>query len=147
MSDYPSPPDHGDRASIRIFRRIDWIDTDAGGIYHWTTVFRLAEQAEAALFTVLGHADALFGVTPRVAVEMQFVSSLVFNDRVAIDLAVAKVGRSSIVFSIQVSSREGVAASGQLTICVVDPATRKSTELPPDLRAALLGAGPQEPLD
>src|SRR3954464_4920869 len=39
----------GEPARIEITRRIEWIDTDAQGIYHWTTVFRLTEAAEAAL--------------------------------------------------------------------------------------------------
>ena len=40
-----------DPARILLRRRIEWMDTDAAGIYHWTTVFRLAEAAEAALHT------------------------------------------------------------------------------------------------
>jgi acyl-CoA thioesterase FadM len=39
---------------VRLRRRTEWIDTDAAGIYHWTTVFRFAEAAEAALHTALG---------------------------------------------------------------------------------------------
>jgi len=35
--------------------------TDAAGIYHWTTVFRFAEAAEAALHTALGIEQITFG--------------------------------------------------------------------------------------
>jgi acyl-CoA thioesterase FadM len=35
-----------DPARIRIRRRVEWMDTDAAGIYHWSTVIRLTEAAE-----------------------------------------------------------------------------------------------------
>ncbi len=40
-----------DPASVALRRRIEWIDTDAAGIYHYTTTFRLAEVAEAVMHT------------------------------------------------------------------------------------------------
>ena len=43
-----------DPARVLLQRRIEWMDTDAAGIYHWTTAFRLAEAAEAVLHTALG---------------------------------------------------------------------------------------------
>lgn len=134
-------------ASIRIFRRIAWVDTDAAGIYHWNTIFRLAEVAETSLYTALGMAEAMFGVTPRVAVEMRFLHQLKFNDRVAVDLAVDGLGRSSIRYGIRVSCGETVAAEGTLAICVVDPATRRAVEMPADLRRTLAEAGPQVAID
>src|SRR3954447_1744808 len=72
----------GEPASIVIHRRIEWMDTDAAGIYHWTTAFRPAEAAEAALHTALGFAGITFGATPRVNVQANFQRSLKFNDEV-----------------------------------------------------------------
>jgi hypothetical protein len=37
---------------------------------HYTTTFRLAEAAEAAMHTALGIADRTFGATPRLGAEM-----------------------------------------------------------------------------
>jgi hypothetical protein len=34
-------------ARIRIRRRVAWTDTEAAGIYHWSTVVRFAEETEA----------------------------------------------------------------------------------------------------
>src|SRR4051795_9415540 len=85
-----------DPARIVLRRRIEWMDTDAAGIYHWTTVFRLAEAAEAALHTALGIADFTFGATPRVAVEASFARPLRFNDPVKVALAVTALGRTSV---------------------------------------------------
>ena len=76
------------RARVTIVRRVEWMDTDAAGIYHWTTVFRFAEAAEAALHDGLGIAEITFGATPRVAVSAEFERPLRFNDRVEVELAV-----------------------------------------------------------
>ena len=82
-----------DPARVVLRRRIEWMDTDAAGIYHWTTVFRLAEAAEAALHTALGIADFTFGATPRVAVAATFSRPLRFNDPVDVALRVVARGR------------------------------------------------------
>ena len=77
--------------SITIRRRIEWMDTDAAGIYHWTTAFRLGEAAEAELHTRLGIAHLTFGRTPRVAIQAEFRSPLRFNDEVDVELTVERL--------------------------------------------------------
>ena len=64
---------------ITITRRVDWMDTDAAGIYHYTTAFRLAEAAEAALHTDRGIDHITFGATPRVSVAFDFQRPVVFD--------------------------------------------------------------------
>jgi acyl-CoA thioesterase FadM len=130
-------------ASIRILRRIEWIDTDAAGIYHWTTVFRLAESAEAALHTSLGIEDRTFGGTPRVAVTCEFRRSLRFNDLVEVRLEVLDVGRASIRYGFDVQGPDGLAAQGTLTACLVDRQERRAVAWPADLRRLLSEAGEQ----
>src|SRR6201995_3564380 len=93
-------------------RRIEWMDPDAAGIYHWTTVFRLAEAAEAALHTALGIAGFTFGATPRVAVQASFARSLRFNDPVEVELTVAALGRTSVEYRLAIASEAGTAAEG-----------------------------------
>jgi len=115
-----------DPARITIRRRIEWMDTDAAGIYHRTTAFRLAEAAEAALHTALGIADRTFGATPRVAVEASFRRSLRFNDPADVQLAVARIGRSSVHYDLAITGPEGLAVVGRVTTCLIDRATRRS---------------------
>src|SRR5256885_2110361 len=102
-----------DPARVVLRRRIEWMDTDAAGIYHWTTVFRLAEAAEAALHTALGIADFTFGATPRVKVEATFARSLRFNDPVEVNLVVAGIGRTSVEYAMTIDAAEGTAAQGR----------------------------------
>jgi acyl-CoA thioesterase FadM len=126
-----------------IRRRIEWMDTDAAGIYHWTTVFRLAEAAEAALHTALGIADFTFGATPRVAVEARFARSLRFNDPVEVSLTVTRVGRTSVAYALAIDGEAGRAAQGAVTSVLIDRATGRATPWPDEIRAALREGGLQ----
>jgi acyl-CoA thioester hydrolase len=129
-------------AHIRIRRRIEWMDTDAAGIYHWSTVIRLAEAAEAQLHTALGIAAATFGATPRVSAGFDFRRPLRFNDEVIVDLAVEAVGRSSVRYRLILSDGEDrTVAEGQVTTCFIDPSTGRATPWPDALRSALAGGG------
>jgi acyl-CoA thioesterase FadM len=132
-----------DPARVVLRRRIEWMDTDAAGIYHWTTVFRLAEAAEAALHTALGIADFTFGATPRVAVEATFARSLRFNDPVEVSLAVTRVGRSSVAYALAIEGEAGRAAQGTVTSVLIDRASGRAIAWPDDIRAALRGGGLQ----
>jgi acyl-CoA thioesterase FadM len=132
-------------ASIVLRRRIEWIDTDAAGIYHWTTVLRLAEAAEAALHTALGIAEHTFGATPRLGVTLDFRRALRFNDPVQLELRVAELGRSSIRYSLALSGPDGLAAEGSFTACLVDRDSKRATPWPDEIRELLTSAGPQSP--
>jgi len=130
-----------DPARVVIRRRIEWVDTDAAGIYHWTTVFRLAEAAEAALHTALGIPDETFGALPRVAVSASFSRSVRFNDRVEVELAVEAIGRTSLTYRLAIASEGEPVAEGTLTVAFIDRATRRATPWPPSIRERLASAG------
>jgi acyl-CoA thioester hydrolase len=122
---------------ISIRRRIEWMDTDAAGIYHWTTVFRLAEAAEAALHTALGIADRTFGATPRLRATGDFHMPLRFNDVVDVRLEVTRVGRSSLTQTVEVTRDGALAAEAEIVLCLIDRETGRATPWPDDLRSAL----------
>lgn len=132
-------------ARIVLHRRVEWIDTDAAGIYHWTTAFRLAEAAEAAMHTELGIADRTFGVTPRVSVSAEFQRPLVFNDPVEVELAVEAVGRTSVRYALSITGPEGPAMSGQVTACLIDRESRRAIGWPDDIRERLINGGDAAP--
>src|SRR3954467_1472770 len=138
-----------DPARVVLRRRIEWMDTDAAGIYHWTTVFRLAESAEAALPTALGIADFTFGATPRVKVEATFARSLRFNDPVDVELAATALRRTSAEYRRAARRRTWVesrvagrldgatAAEGSVKTVLIDRATGRAVAWPDDVRAKL----------
>jgi acyl-CoA thioesterase FadM len=133
-----------DPARIRIRHRVEWLDTDAAGIYHWTTVGRFAEAAEAALHNALGITEVTFGSMPRLSVAFEFNRPLRFNDEATVDFAVEAVGRSSVRYAIVVRDpQDRIAATGTLTACFVGASLDRSQPWPEHVRAALTGAGAQ----
>jgi acyl-CoA thioesterase FadM len=134
-----------DPARVVLRRRIEWMDTDAAGIYHWTTVFRLAEAAEAALHTALGIAEFTFGATPRVAVQATFARPLRFNDPVDVNLEVAALGRTSVEYAMSIAADSGTAAQGTVKTVLIDRETGRAVAWPDDVRAKLSAGGPQRP--
>lgn len=115
------------------------MDTDAAGIWHWTSAFRHLEAAEHALHEQLGIAAVTFGWSPRVRVEVDFRAPVRFGDDVSTRLEVSDVGRSSISydFSLSVDGRE--VAAGRLVTVIVDDAG--PIEVPVEVRSHLTSAG------
>jgi YbgC/YbaW family acyl-CoA thioester hydrolase len=130
-------------ASITIKRRIEWGDTDAAGIYHWSTALRLAESAEAALHTALGFADRTFGVTPRLHISCDFTKPLRFNDLAEVELRVTEVGRTSQTHEVTIRHEGTEVAKARIVTCFVDRQNGRPTPWPDDIRELLTSAGPQ----
>ncbi len=124
-------------SSVSIRRRVQWIDTDAAGIWHHSTVARWAEEAEAELHRQVGIIDQTFGATPRVVVEFEFRSPLRFDDVVDVTITVAKLGRSSITYLIEVRKGETVAASGRMVAVFIDRESGMKRPWPEQIRRAL----------
>ena len=124
-------------SSVSIRRRVQWIDTDAAGIWHHSTVARWAEEAEAELHRQVGIIDQTFGATPRVVVEFEFRSPLRFDDVVDVTITVAKLGRSSITYLIEVRKGETVAASGRMVAVFIDRESGRKRPWPEQIRRAL----------
>jgi acyl-CoA thioesterase FadM len=132
-----------DPARVVLRRRVEWIDTDAAGIYHWTTAFRLAEAAEAALHTALGIADVTFGATPRVHVEADFSRPLLFNEAVDVELTVRAVGRTSVEYALVITGEAGPAVAGAVKACFIDRGSRRAVPWPDAVRERLSAGGLQ----
>src|SRR3954453_22059486 len=136
-----------DPARVVLRRRIEWMDTDAAAIYHWTTGFRLAEAAEAALHTALGIADFTFGATPRVAVQASFSRSLRFNDSVQVALAVTALGRTSVEYGLVITHDRSLIAEGTVKSCLIDRQTGRAIPWPNEIRKQFSAGGIQQPPD
>jgi acyl-CoA thioester hydrolase len=130
-----------DPARVVIRRRIEWIDTDAAGIWHWTVTFRLVEAAEAVMHTALGIASTTFGACPRASVTASFSKVLHFNDPVDVELAVESIGRTSLVYRLAIASDGEPAAEGSLTVVFIDQSTGRAAPWPPAIREQLAGGG------
>jgi acyl-CoA thioester hydrolase len=124
-------------SSVTIERVVEWPDTDAAGHYHHSAVIRWVEAAEAELHERLGLPE-LFGRVPRVRYEVDYLARLWFRDRVQIDLEVASVGTTSLVYAFVVRRGSEQAAKGRMVCVQSDPDGERTTPWPDDVRATLL---------
>jgi acyl-CoA thioester hydrolase len=137
VSDTPT----GDLARVRVRRRVEWIDTDASGRYHWSTALRFAEAAERVLHDVLGIAELTFGRTPRVHVEADFHAPLHFNDVVDVDFGVGRVGRSSVDYRFSVVRDGEPCAEGVVTSVFLNASHEATEPWPDEVRTQLTTTG------
>lgn len=80
---------------------VEWIDTDAAGIYHNSTVTRFVEAAEARMMAG-PHLDEHFHSAPRVRYTVEFEAPLFFGQEVATTLSLKALGTSSMSFAFEV---------------------------------------------
>lgn len=99
--------------------RVAWIDTDAGGRIHFTSVFRWVEAVEIELWRGLGVLDDVASF-PRRKVEAEFTLPLVFDDEVDVTVRIERVGRTSITFTWDVLRRGALAIRGSHVVVHVD---------------------------
>jgi acyl-CoA thioester hydrolase len=123
--------------SVTIRRRVQWIDTDAAGIWHHSLVIRWAEEAEAELHRKLGIIEQTFGATPRVRTEFNFDTPVRFDDQVDITLTVTALGDTSVTYDVDVTCGPGRVASGRMVAVLIDRDTGEKRPWTEDLRAAL----------
>jgi acyl-CoA thioester hydrolase len=121
--------------TITVQRIVEWTDTDASGHYHHSSVIRWVEAAEQALYERLG--VGMFGTTPRVRYEVDYLARLWLGDRLDVDLTLGSVGRTSVRFEFVVRRGDDVAARGAMVCVNSDPRSDGTTPWPPDVRAAL----------
>jgi len=127
--------------------RVEFTDTDAAGIAHFTAVFRWMEQAEHAYLRSLGfsvhgeHNGVLYGF-PRGEVSARFSRPVRFEDELEVRLTVAARSRSTITYTHRVVTAEGedLVAEGTVKVIHVERQADggfRAASLPEALTAAL----------
>ena len=134
------PEQPAPQTSVTIERPLEWMDTDAAGIWHYSAAIRFAEHAEMALHRQLGIIGRTFGSMPRAHVEFDFVRPVRFGDVVRTTVSVAAVGRSSVTYELELAGEAGTFATGRIVTVLIDP-DGDVVPLPDHLRAVLTGVG------
>ena len=99
-------------ASIIVWRRVAWNETDAAGHNHFTAVFRWIEEAEHALFRSIEVEASMIARIPRVHFEVDYFDRLYFDELIEVRVGVVKVGTSSCRFGFDVRKADGGRAIG-----------------------------------
>jgi acyl-CoA thioester hydrolase len=128
-------------SEFRTTRRVEFADTDAAGLMHFSNFFRFMECTEHAYFRSLGlsiHAtiDGHRTGWPRVHAECSFTQPLRFEDEVEIQLIVRELKTRSItydfIFRNLRENETGETARGSMTtVCVrLNPETGTLESIP-----------------
>ena len=122
-------------------RRVQFPETDASGIVHFTNFFKYVEEAEHAMWRAAGVSinqhDRGIG-WPRVAASFEFRKPLRFEDEFDVHLRVAEKTSKTIRYAASLRRNGEVHAEGSLTIiCVRRVAGEpiKAANIPADLAA------------
>jgi acyl-CoA thioester hydrolase len=126
-------------SEYRSPRRVQFYETDAAGIVHFSWYFRYMEEAEHALWRQAGlsihPADSEIG-WPRVAASFEFRRPLRFEDEFDVRLRVAEITSRTIRYTCLIAQGDTTIANGDLTIaCVRKRANEpmKSIDIPPEI--------------
>lgn len=120
--------------------RIRFVDTDASGRIHYTSMFRYFESAEDEFMRSIGyrHIGARTGPNyPRVHVECDYLKAIRYDDLIRIEVTVERVGGSSYTLGFSALLDGSAAARGKITVACMDPQTQRSRPLPENLSESL----------
>lgn len=134
-------------AKFVVQRRIEFRDTDAAGIVHFSAFFPMMEAAEHALLRHVGLSvmhpldEGGHLSWPRVSANCDYKGAAKFEDLLDIEVYVAKLGNKSIRYGFDLSRASEKIASGSIAAvcCVLRPGELfESITIPDEIRERLL---------
>lgn len=113
---------------FRAQRRVEFRDTDAAGIVHFSAFFNYMEEVEHAFLRSLGlsvimrDAGGTLG-WPRVAANCNYQAPVRFEDVLDVQLAIRRIGEKSVTYAFQFTHAGRAIAQGEITAvcCRVPP--------------------------
>ena len=109
--------------ALVLRRRVQFYETDAAGIVHFSNFFRYMEEAEHALWRANGMSIVPAAPThgwPRVAASFDYKKPLHFEDEFEIHLRVEHISTRSLRYACRIECRGELVAEGGMTIvCVI----------------------------
>jgi acyl-CoA thioester hydrolase len=127
----------------RLHRRVQFYETDAAGIVHFTWFFRYMEEAEHAMWREAGlsiHPPNSDVGWPRVKAAFDYHRPLRFEEEFDISIRVVAVGRRTIDYECLVTRGSEKIASGRLSIACVQKRQgepMQSIDIPAHIRELL----------
>jgi YbgC/YbaW family acyl-CoA thioester hydrolase len=103
-------------------RRVQFYETDAAGIVHFSNYFRFMEEAEHALWRDAGLSIAPQGSEigwPRVQVSFEYFRPLRFEEEFETHLRIVEIAEKKIRYSCNITSSGANVARGIMTVVCV----------------------------
>jgi len=129
----------------RATRRVEFADTDMAGIMHFSRFFTLMEEVEhewlrsRGLSVIMTWQGIKLG-WPRVSAACEFYRPVFFEDLLAIELSIERLGTKSITFAAAFYRGDECVARGQITTCccrVNGPGDMTAMDIPNEIRDQL----------
>lgn len=133
--------------SYRTSRRVEFHNTDAAGIIHFSAYFQFMEEAEHEFLrsrglSVLMRDEAGAISWPRVTTRCEFRGPLRFEDVVDIEVRITRLGEKSVTYSFRFEHAGRTVAEGEMaSVCcrLHDQGPPQSIVIPPSVREKLIG--------
>jgi acyl-CoA thioester hydrolase len=128
-------------SEYRHRRRVNFYETDAAGIVHFSWFFRYMEEAEHALWREAGISIAAPGSEvgwPRVSAAFNYYRPLRFEEEFDVWLRIAEISEKKIRYICELSSGGAKVAVGTMTTACVSRRPNepmKSIPIPSDISA------------
>lgn len=135
-------------------RRIEFSDTDMGGIVHFARFFVFMEWAEHEFLRSLGAEPGSFRdaegrrvAWPRVAATCEYLSPARFGDDLDIYLRVLRKGRTSLSYGFEILLGDRPVARGKVSVvyCLIGEDGLKPLPIPDPVAALIDEAPPTAP--
>lgn len=130
---------------FQTLRRVQFHQTDAAGIIHFSAFVTWMEEAEHELLRQCGLSvlfrDEQGSISwPRVALGCEFQRPVRFEDEVAVEVSVARLGSSSVTYRFTFRHGGEILARGTMTsVCcrLSEQGPPRKIEIPESFRTAL----------
>ncbi|MFT5522238.1 MAG: acyl-CoA thioester hydrolase [Pirellulaceae bacterium] len=111
--------------SYSAMRRVEFRETDAAGICHFSSFFGYMEEAEHALLRDIGLSVVMQdeGRTiswPRVNASCDYIGAALFEDVLQVEVGISRLGQKSVTYQFKFSKDNKVVANGTMTsVCCI----------------------------
>ena len=112
-------------------RRVEFADTDAAGVAHFSRLLAMVEEAEHGFFRERGipilTKDSAW---PVVRVEVNFAGACRFGDEIEMRLSDFQPGKTSLAYGFEAVVEGRKVFSGKMTKCHISPESMRPAEIP-----------------
>ena len=130
--------------SFQYTRLVQFRDTDAAGIMHFSVYFTMMEEAEHALLRHVGTSVVVTSEEttiswPRVSSQCDFSGTAKFEDEVQIQVSISRIGTRSITYQCTFFNAGSKIAQGTMTsvCCEITADGPKSIDISNELKQHL----------
>ena len=121
-------------------RRVEFADTDAAGVAHFSRLLAMVEEAEHGFFRERGIPSLTpESAWPVVKTEVDFCGACRFGEEIEIRLGNFQPGKSSLAYAFEGAIDGRKVFSGKMTKCHISPATGRAVEISAEVLGKFAG--------